>query len=102
MVRYCLVPGCKSKSQAGHEGISVHLPKNQAQAKKWVLACKRDDPVNMNNSGVCSLHFKPDDFARDLRYELLNPDKRANDNRTKKLKEDAIPSQNIPTRTAKG
>ena len=54
-------PGCRS--QAG-QYISVHTANGDEQARQWLAACKRDGHVNVknSNSGVCSLHFGPDDY----------------------------------------
>lgn len=66
------------------------FPKELEFSKKWIVACARVDKFNIKSSHVCSLHFKPDDYKRDLKAELLNipPEKNK-----RLLKPDAIPSQ---------
>ncbi|XP_043190897.1 uncharacterized protein LOC122364520 isoform X1 [Amphibalanus amphitrite] len=99
MGRYCLVPGCKS--QAGHQGIRIHTATSEEQAGQWLAVCNRGGQVNVKNSGVCSLHFRPDDYDRDIKFELLNPDQDPQMNKNRRLKMGAIPSQNIPNRVSK-
>ena len=48
-----------------------------------ISACKRYGQVNVNNSGVCSLHFEPDNYDIDFKFELLEPDKDPQTNKNK-------------------
>jgi hypothetical protein len=69
--------------------IYHHFPKNNELSKKWVVACKRDDQFNPSTSTVCSNHFLPTDYERDLKNELLGlPVK-------KRLQREAVPTVNI-------
>lgn len=99
MGRYCLVPDCRS--QAGQHDIRFHMANGDEQARQWLAACKRGGHVNVKNSGVCSLHFGPDDYDRDFKFELLNPSQDPQSNKNRKLKITAIPSRNIPSRVPK-
>ena len=103
MGRLCLVPGCKSgDSRLGKQDVIVHsLPKKTSTARLWLQAVKRTTLGNVNNAGVCALHFVPDDYVRDLQFELLNPGKDPMTNEKKRLKGHAIPSQRVPVREAK-
>ena len=69
MGRYCLVPSCKF--QAGKHGISVHTANGGEQARQWLAACKSNGQVNVNNSGVCSLHFGPHNYNIHFKFELV-------------------------------
>ncbi len=54
---------------------------------------KRADKLfNPAQARVCSEHFVPDDYERDLRHELMGTPFR----RRGSLKKDAIPSVNMP------
>ena len=66
--RYCAVGSCPSPV-----GVSYHkFPKDPKLQKVWLTACRRKDLVSVKNAFVCAQHFRPDDFERDLRNELLN------------------------------
>lgn len=59
----------------------------------WVVKCKRADKINTEHARVCSIHFREEDFERDLKNELLGlPLRRI-------LRKDAIPSINLPNQT---
>ncbi|KAF0715122.1 THAP-type domain-containing protein [Aphis craccivora] len=45
--------------------------KNLEIFNKWVHKCRRGDKWNPKTSLVCSKHFTPDSFVRDLKAELL-------------------------------
>lgn len=71
--------------------------KNSTVCKYWVHFCKRSDKINIKTATICSDHFHPDEYKRDLEHELLGLPPR------KRLKEDARPSifsseekENIP------
>jgi len=55
----------------------------------WIEACHRTDDVNADNSLICSNHFLPEDFKRDLKNELLNLPL------IKRLNEGVIPTQRL-------
>ena len=102
---YCLVPGCRNGTGNGKyqaAGTVIHtLPKDPVLAAKWVQAARRGDKVNPKNACVCSIHFKPDDYERDLKFELLNPGKTIMENPWRRLTKTAVPSLNIPGRDSK-
>lgn len=84
----CTVAVCNnSHSKTRDKGISYfNFPKDPELRKEWVNLCKRDGKWNPDSCSVCSEHFLPEDFERDLKSELLNlPSK-------KKLKPTAVPS----------
>lgn len=66
------VYGCYSNYR-NNNGITFHrCPKNDEVKKKWISLCRRQDPINGNRAVICSLHFDPNAYERDLKYELLN------------------------------
>lgn len=88
----CSISSCKNNSRKTLDVVYHCFPKDPAMAKKWRLACKRGDSWSIPKSGrICSDHFLPSDYVRDLVAELLNyvPVK-------KYLKEDAVPTLNLP------
>jgi hypothetical protein len=80
----CAVAICSNPKD---DSILYHrFPKNKELRKKWIVACKREDQFNPSTSTVCSNHFLPTDYERDLRNELLGlPVK-------KRLRKDAFPT----------
>ncbi|XP_047118879.1 cytochrome c oxidase assembly protein COX18, mitochondrial isoform X1 [Schistocerca piceifrons] len=58
--------------------------------REWIVQCQRKDKVNVKTARVCSAHFRPEYYERDLRNELLGLPSR------KKLLPTAIPCINIP------
>ena len=66
--KVCAVASCPNPN-----GISYHIfPKWKDLQRLWLRACRRKDFVNLKTAAICSRHFKPEDFERDLRNELLN------------------------------
>ena len=64
----CSVATCSSPN-----GIIYHrFPKEGTIQKAWKVTCKRNDKINDKTAFVCELHFKEDDYQRDLRNELLS------------------------------
>ncbi|KAJ4428994.1 hypothetical protein ANN_25990 [Periplaneta americana] len=57
--------------------------------KQWIHACRRKDKINIKNATVCSVHFLPEDYERDLKAELLNIKPK------KMLKISAVPSLHL-------
>lgn len=65
------------------------LPSNPILHYKWVKVCTSGAfKVNIH-SRVCSQHFSPDCYQRDLQHELLGLPLR------KRLKPDAVPNMNL-------
>lgn len=60
--------------------------RNPTLSKVWLHFCRRQDTVNVHNARICSDHFQPSDYERDMEHELLGLPLR------KKLKRDAVPS----------
>ncbi|EDV51448.2 uncharacterized protein LOC6544571 isoform X2 [Drosophila erecta] len=72
-----------------------HFPKEQPNLQKWIDFCQRDN-INPATACICNEHFAPDDFERNMQYELgfsrKNPTK---------LKPGSFPSVNGPQKLAK-
>lgn len=80
----CAVAVCPSPKSA----TTYHrFPQDSESRKKWVQACKRNDGLlNPLTALVCSNHFRPSDYERDLKNELLGLPLR------NRLKKEAVPS----------
>ncbi|GAA6094497.1 zinc finger protein 391-like isoform X2 [Tachysurus ichikawai] len=87
----CSVPGCGKRKQAKVKGVVFHrFPEKDLElCSKWLAAIGK--VVNKTEKKyaylrVCSQHFRPDDYERDLKAELLGcPPKKV-------LKKTAIPT----------
>lgn len=97
--KICAVAICNSPR---NKDIIYHVfPKDEVISKQWIVKCKRQDKINTKFASICSSHFLPSDYERDLKNELLGLPLK------KTLKPDAIPSQNlvvektVPTETQK-
>ena len=66
----CGAPNCTNRS-GDKENLSFHrIPKKEDLRKKWVHNLNRK--ILAKNIFVCSDHFEPSCFKRDLRCELMN------------------------------
>ncbi|KAF4514086.1 UNVERIFIED_CONTAM: hypothetical protein B566_EDAN018990, partial [Ephemera danica] len=53
--------------------IKYHsFPKDPDSCKTWKRLCQREERWNPKFGVVCSVHFKRDDYKRDLQAELMN------------------------------
>lgn len=87
----CTVAVCtNSHSKTKQDGVIYHsFPRDPEMRSKWVRLCGRKGKWNPDSCSICSEHFLPEDYERDLKAELLNlPSK-------KKLKISAVPSQEL-------
>lgn len=84
----CAVAPCKNTGRNNSEVIYHTFPKDKQIQNEWIARCKRKDKINVRNARVCSAHFLPEDYERDLKNELLGLP-------LKKLRTGAIPSQHI-------
>lgn len=71
------------------------FPQNDDLRAIWVAKCCRQDKFNIKNARICSIHFTPNHYERDLKSELLNYEPRI-----KILKKDAVPTENLPKKGA--
>ncbi|XP_017328547.1 zinc finger protein 93 isoform X1 [Ictalurus punctatus] len=87
----CSVPGCGKRNQAKAKDVVIHrFPEKDLElCSKWLAAIGRDGTKTERKYAslrVCSQHFSPDDYQRDLKAELLGcPPKKV-------LKKTAIPT----------
>lgn len=51
--------------------LICRFPKDDELCRKWKLKCRRRDLLNPKTSFICSIHFRENDFVRDLKAELL-------------------------------
>lgn len=92
----CAVSGCNTKGGIAN-GIHLHqFPRSEQIRKIWVLKCCRLKKINCDSARMCSRHFTPDDYQRNLKYELLNLPVPA---KLMRLKSSAIPSLLLPNTT---
>lgn len=57
MPQYCAVPMCTEKKR-GHK-----FPRDEAVAKQWLVAIRRETYIPSKYARVCYKHFMPDDYA---------------------------------------
>ena len=83
---YCAAFGCNNDARYV-KTVSYHrFPEDQKLLKEWLAKISRTDLTVTRESRLCSDHFEPHCYERDLKAELLgSPEKRV-------LKEDAIPT----------
>ncbi|GAB6022415.1 hypothetical protein CHUAL_006532 [Chamberlinius hualienensis] len=86
----CAVSTCKNNGRKTTNVIYHRFPKDIALQQLWVKCCKRADTVNPVHAKVCSIHFGPEDYVRDLKNELLGLPLR------KRLITSAVPSLHMP------
>lgn len=83
---YCAAFECNNDSRHNNT-VSYHcFPTDKAIRDQWLAKISRADLVLTKNSRLCSAHFTPDDYKRDLRAELTGQRGK------RELKDDAIPS----------
>ncbi|XP_068704476.1 THAP domain-containing protein 2-like [Montipora foliosa] len=83
---YCAAFDCNNDSRKT-TGISYHcFPKDPSLREQWLAKISHADLIISKSTRLCSEHFTPDCYERDLQAELLGSKKRAS------LKADAVPS----------
>jgi len=85
----CRVDSCRNSVKGTkHTDISFHkFPKNPHLRKVWIKFTRKPGSWNPDNSYICSDHFSPDEFIRNLQAELLQLPARR-----RVLKKTAVPS----------
>lgn len=94
----CYVSSCGNcyLKTRGNSSVIYHtFPTSPTRAKKWLEACGETKKLSSNHARVCSAHFSPKCYRRDLQHELLGLPLR------KKLKSDAVPDINLPSHTSR-
>ncbi|XP_049796968.1 uncharacterized protein LOC126213321 isoform X1 [Schistocerca nitens] len=87
----CALAHCTNTARTTTHVIYHVFPKDEHLQREWIVRCKREDKVNVKTARACSAHFRPEDYERDMRNELLGLPSR------KKLLRTAIPCINIPS-----
>ena len=92
---YCAAFDCNNDSRYT-TGISYHcFPRDEALRSQWLAKISRADLVVSKNSRLCSEHFTPDCYVRDLKAEILGLKPRST------LKPGAIPTFFFASKTIK-
>ena len=74
---YCAAFDCSNYSRKT-TGISYHcFPKEPSLREQWLAKISRAHLIISNSTRLCSEHFTPDCYERDLQAELLGLKKRA-------------------------
>ncbi|XP_014252054.1 uncharacterized protein LOC106668113 [Cimex lectularius] len=92
---WCAIGTCGNSSyrakKLGRTDLSFHtFPRDPELRAVWVSRCNRFTGWNPKSSYVCSDHFKPTDFRRNLRAELMGYKERQ-----RKLHPNVVPSINL-------
>lgn len=94
----CFVSSCSNyyNKTRGDPSVIYHtFPASPTRARKWVEVCGGGKEQHRPNfARICSAHFSPKCYRRDLQHELLGLPLR------KKLKPDAVPDINLPSQTS--
>lgn len=92
----CAVVGCDSDNQSKRNPCKdvkfFSFPKDANLSKKWLHLTKREDKVNLKNAVICSKHFCESDYNVNLKHIFLDYIPK----NYRGLKDDAIPTQNLP------
>ncbi|KAK4884762.1 hypothetical protein RN001_001033 [Aquatica leii] len=92
----CAIYSCKNDNQSKGFKKNVmffRFPRDKNTCQKWIVACSRADKFNERYAHVCSVHFQPSDYKRDLKAELLNYQRYKN---KRLLKSEAVPTLSLP------
>ncbi|KAL3283948.1 hypothetical protein HHI36_018116 [Cryptolaemus montrouzieri] len=93
---HCFVTSCNNYygRTRGNAKIKYHMLPNTGITEKWIELCGYDKGTKAPSfARVCSIHFSPDCYQRDLEHELLGLPLR------KKLRKDALPDLHLPKGT---
>ena len=97
MPNNCSVFGCfNTKRKTKSLGLDIgffRFPRNESLRDSWIQACRRKDKVNMDFAVICSVHFRQDDIADDMKSRLLGIPRPKNQ---RILKKNAVPSLFLP------
>ncbi|KAK3927633.1 Protein ALP1-like [Frankliniella fusca] len=83
----CCVPQCSAVKSA--ENHLHKVPKDLTLRKKWAIAIKTGKDLS-DTMSVCSKHFKKEDYKKSQKQDC----------KRYRLKPNAVPSENLPIRTA--
>ena len=70
---HCLAVGCNNTYKNTNGQVSFYkLPENERLRRLWLAKIKREGKLpKAENCFVCSDHFTPDDFTRDLQVRII-------------------------------
>lgn len=72
MPSVCCVADCKNNKKKNSSLQFHRFPKAKHLQKEWKVKCQRlETSFNPTIAYVCSVHFKEQDYARDLKSELM-------------------------------
>ncbi|KAG5875435.1 hypothetical protein JTB14_038368 [Gonioctena quinquepunctata] len=94
----CYVTSCSNyygKTRGIGKIIYHMLPTSPEMAAKWSKLCGYKNEIPPPYARICSDHFSPNCYQRDLQHELLGLPLR------KKLKHNTVPDRNLPGKNAK-
>ena len=97
---YCAEPSCRNGSGKRNNqapGTKYHkFPADEVMARRWWQVIKRGEPFpkNYRQHCLCSSHFVPTDYERDLRSELLKLSPQCSGS-AMKLLATLVPSRNL-------
>ena len=85
---HCIAFGCCNKNTDIKRGVSFFtlLLKKPDLFKQWLVKLSLKDPPISKHSRVCSEHFTPECFKRDLKAKLIGT------NTVRRLKPDVLPT----------
>lgn len=83
----CCIPHCY------HDGRYVVVPKEEKLRKLWFHAFRMEPVPHVQSPRVCRMHFKDEDFE----YSNTQLSRKKRDPEKRRLKDGAIPSQNLRT-----
>lgn len=87
----CAVASCNNTHRKTKGGsVKYHrFPGDEKTRRQWLNACGRHVP-NTSTARICSLHFSPDCYEKDMQHELLGLPTRC------RLKKGAMPDRHLP------
>lgn len=96
----CAVSGCGATNSGKRADRSLNFykfPKDESIAWAWDQCCGRKEPINLKTAKICSKHFQPTDYERNLKNELLGIVSRT----CPPLKPGTVPTLCLPIRATK-
>ncbi|PSN36249.1 hypothetical protein C0J52_21116 [Blattella germanica] len=88
----CAVATCRNnhRKTKGRRVRYHRFPAEDDVRSRWVSVCGRGGGFNTATARVCSLHFSPHSYERDVEHELLGLPPRS------RLKRGAVPDRAVP------
>ncbi|XP_059480597.1 uncharacterized protein LOC132199691 isoform X2 [Neocloeon triangulifer] len=88
----CAVSTCRNshRKTKGRRVRYHRFPAEESVRERWVAVCGRQNWFNTTTARVCSLHFSPNSYERDVEHELLGLPPRS------RLRRGAVPDLHVP------